>query len=108
MLIFLAVVIAVLGVASIFLIPDFKGEIDKNAKLFSLKEAVEAIKHPGVIWACVAYFASTPCTRALPTRPTWSSAAGNADGNPVNQLASSAPTESASSPALWSVGWPRS
>ena len=56
MLIFLAVVIAVLGVASIFLIPDFKGEIDKNAKLFSLKEAVEAIKHPGVIWACVAYF----------------------------------------------------
>ena len=56
MLIFLAVVIAVLGVASIFLIPDFKGEIDKNAKLFSLKEAVEAIKHPGVIWACLAYF----------------------------------------------------
>ena len=52
MLIFLAVVIAVLGVASIFLIPDFKGEIDKNAKLFSLKEAVEAIKHPGV---CLLY-----------------------------------------------------
>ena len=56
MLIFLAVVIAVLGVASIFLIPDFKGEIDKNAKLFSLSEVVTAIKHPGVIWACLAYF----------------------------------------------------
>ena len=56
MLIFLAVVIAVLGVASIFLIPDFKGEIDKNTKLFSLSEVVTAIKHPGVIWACLAYF----------------------------------------------------
>ena len=67
MLIFLAAVIAVLGVASIFLIPDFKGEIDKNAKLFSLKEAVEAIKHPGATY-------TTPyLTQCF-----------NADGNLVN------------------------
>ena len=57
MLIFLGVVIAVLGVVSFFIIPDFKGEINKDAKLFSVKEAIQAIKHPGVIWACVAYFA---------------------------------------------------
>ena len=51
MLIFLGVVIAVLGVVSFFIIPDFKGEINKDAKLFSVKEAIQAIKHPGVIWA---------------------------------------------------------
>ena len=38
MLIFLGVVIAVLGVVSFFIIPDFKGEINKDAKLFSVKE----------------------------------------------------------------------
>mgnify|MGYP005791217509 FL=1 len=53
---FLGVMIALLGIASFFLIPDFKGEINKDAKLFSLKEAVQAVKHPGVIWACIAYF----------------------------------------------------
>ena len=56
MLIFLGVVIAILGIISYFLIPDFAGEINKDAKLFSLSEAVEAFKHPGVIWACIAYF----------------------------------------------------
>ena len=56
LLVFLGVVIAVLGVLSFIFIPDFKGEIDKNTKLFSLSEVVTAIKHPGVIWACLAYF----------------------------------------------------
>ena len=72
MLIFLAVVIAVLGVASIFLIPDFKGEIDKNAKLFSLKEAVECHQAPRRHLGLPSpTSASTPCTRALPIpRPT--------------------------------------
>ena len=56
MLIFLGVVIAILGIIAYFLIPDFKGEINKEAKLFSLSEAIEAFKHPGVIWACIAYF----------------------------------------------------
>lgn len=55
-IIFLGVLIAILGVLSFIFIPDFKGEIDKNAKLFSLSEVVTAIKHPGVIWACLAYF----------------------------------------------------
>ena len=27
-----------------------------STKLFSLSEVVTAIKHPGVIWACLAYF----------------------------------------------------
>ena len=49
MLIFLGVVIAILGVLAYFLIPDFKGEINKDSKLFSVSEAVEAFKHPGVI-----------------------------------------------------------
>ena len=48
--------IALLAVLSFIFVPDFKGEIDKNAKLFSLSEVVTAIKHPGVIWACLAYF----------------------------------------------------
>lgn len=56
LLVFLGVVIAVLGVLSFILIPDFKGEIDKEAKLFSLSDVAEAVKTPGVIWACLAYF----------------------------------------------------
>ncbi|MFR0869727.1 MAG: MFS transporter [Adlercreutzia sp.] len=84
MLIFLAVVIAVLGVASIFLIPDFKGEIDKNAKLFSLKEAVEAIKHPGVIWACVAYFCVYAVYQGATYTTPYLTQCFNADGNLVN------------------------
>ena len=84
MLIFLAVVIAVLGVASIFLIPDFKGEIDKNAKLFSLKEAVEAVKHPGVIWACVAYFCVYAVYQGATYTTPYLTQCFNADGNLVN------------------------
>lgn len=56
LLVFLGVFIAVLGVLSYILVPDFKGEIDKNAKMFSLNEVLQAIKHPGVLWACLAYF----------------------------------------------------
>ncbi len=56
LLVFLGVLIAILAVLSFIFIPDFKGEINKNAKMFSLGEVVQAIKHPGVIWACLAYF----------------------------------------------------
>ncbi|MEG0376242.1 MAG: MFS transporter [Raoultibacter sp.] len=56
LLVFLGVLIAILAVLSFIFIPDFKGEIDKNAKMFSLAEVVRAIKHPGVLWACLAYF----------------------------------------------------
>ena len=56
LLVFLGALIALLAVLSFIFVPDFKGEIDKNAKLFSLSEVVTAIKHPGVIWACLAYF----------------------------------------------------
>ena len=84
MLIFLGVVIAVLGVVSFFIIPDFKGEIDKNAKLFSLKEAVEAIKHPGVIWACVAYFCVYAVYQGATYTTPYLTQCFNADGNLVN------------------------
>ncbi len=56
LLIFLGAIIAVLAVLSFILIPDFKGEINKESKLFSLSDAAEAFKTPGVIWACLAYF----------------------------------------------------
>lgn len=55
-LIFLGAFIALLGVLSFIFIPDFKGEINKESKLFSLADAIEAVKTPGVIWACLAYF----------------------------------------------------
>ena len=83
MLIFLGVVIAILGVVSFFLIPDFKGEINKDAKLFSIKEAVQAIKHPGVIWACVAYFACYAVYQGATYTP-YLTQCFNADGNLVN------------------------
>ena len=50
-IIFLGVLITVLGVLSFVFIPDFKGEINKDAKLFSVADAAEAIKTPGVLWA---------------------------------------------------------
>lgn len=50
-IIFLGVLIAILGVLSFVFIPDFKGEINKDAKLFSVADAAEAIKTPGVLWA---------------------------------------------------------
>lgn len=53
---FLGIVIALLGVLSYIFMPDFKGEINKDAKGFSVADAMEAIKTPGVIWACLAYF----------------------------------------------------
>ena len=84
MLIFLAVMIALLGVASIFLIPDFKGEINKDAKLFSVKEALEAIKHPGVIWACVAYFCVYAVYQGATYTTPYLTQCFNADGNLVN------------------------
>ena len=55
-LIFLGVIIALLGILSYIFMPDFKGEINKDAKGFSVADAMEAIKTPGVIWACLAYF----------------------------------------------------
>ena len=84
MLIFLGVVIAILGVVSFFLIPDFKGEINKDAKLFSVKEAIQAIKHPGVIWACVAYFACYAVYQGATYTTPYLTQCFNADGNIVN------------------------
>ncbi|MCL1797058.1 MAG: MFS transporter [Eggerthellaceae bacterium] len=56
LLIFLGCLILVLGILSFFLIPNFEGEIQKDAKMFSLSEAAKAFKNPGVIWAAVAMF----------------------------------------------------
>ena len=68
------------------LIPDFKGEINKDSKLFSLADALEAVKTPGVIWACLAYFAvyrvyqgatyTTPYLTAMGADPNMVNVAG--------------------------------
>lgn len=84
MLIFLGVMIALLGVAAFFLIPDFKGEINKDAKLFSVKEALQAIKHPGVIWACIAYFCVYAVYQGATYTTPYLTQCFNADGNLVN------------------------
>ena len=84
MLIFLGVVIAVLGILAFFLIPDFKGEINKEAKLFSLAEAVEAFKHPGVIWACIAYFCVYAVYQGATYTTPYLTQCFGADGNLVN------------------------
>ena len=84
MLIVLGAIIFVLGVLSFFLIPDFKGEIDKNAKMFSLKEAVQAIKHPGVLWACAAYFCCYAVYQGATYTTPYLTQCFNADPNLVN------------------------
>ena len=65
MLIFLGVVIAILGIISYFLIPDFAGEINKDAKLF-----LKQLKHSSiqVLFGLVSHTsACTLCIRAQPT-----------------------------------------
>ncbi|HBT94642.1 MAG TPA: MFS transporter [Coriobacteriia bacterium] len=56
LLIVLAAIIFVLGVLSFFFIPHFEGEIQKDSKMLSLREAASAFKNPGVIWAAIAMF----------------------------------------------------
>ena len=83
-IIFLAVLIAILGVLSFIFIPDFKGEINKDSKLFSLADAAEAIKTPGVLWACLGYFCVYCVYQgATYTTPYLSQALGT-DANVVN------------------------
>lgn len=84
MLVFLAVTIAVLGIIAFFLIPDFKGEINKEAKLFSFSEALEAIKHPGVMWACIAYFCVYAVYQGATYTTPYLTQCFDADGNLVN------------------------
>ena len=83
-IIFLGVLIAILGVLSFIFIPDFKGEINKDSKLFSLSDAAEAIKTPGVLWACLGYFCVYCVYQgATYTTPYLSQALGT-DANVVN------------------------
>lgn len=84
LLVFLGALIALLAVLSFIFVPDFKGEIDKNAKLFSLSEVVTAIKHPGVIWACVAYFCVYAVYQGATYTTPYLTQCFNADGNLVN------------------------
>lgn len=86
MLVFLGVLIAVLGLLSLFLIPDFKGEINKEAKLFSLKEAKEAFSHPGILWACLAYFCVYAVYQGATYTTPYMTQAFAADGNLVNVI----------------------
>lgn len=56
MIIFLGVLMVIMGILSYIFMPDFKGEISKNSKLFDLHDAAEAFKWPGVIWAALILF----------------------------------------------------
>lgn len=56
MIVFLGAILLIMGVLSYILIPDFKGEISQNSGLFDLKDAVEAFKWPGVVWAALTMF----------------------------------------------------
>ena len=56
MIVFLGAILLIMGVLSYILIPDFMGEISQNSGLFDLKDAVEAFKWPGVIWAALTMF----------------------------------------------------
>lgn len=53
---FLAAMLFLMGILSIIMIPDFKGEIDKTVKGFDIKGTIEAIKWPGAMWASLAFF----------------------------------------------------
>lgn len=86
MLIFLGALIAVLGVCAYVLIPDFQGEINKDAKLFSLAEAIEAFKHPGVLWACAAYFCVYAVYQGATYTTPYLTSCFNADGNLTNVI----------------------
>lgn len=55
-LIFLGVALVILGILGYIAIPDFKGEISKNASLFNFQDAKEAFTWPGVVWAALAMF----------------------------------------------------
>lgn len=80
----LGVIILILGVIAYILIPDFAGEINKDSKLFSLKDAVEAFKHPGVIWACIAYFCVYAVYQGATYTTPYLTMCYGADGNLVN------------------------
>lgn len=56
LLVFLGALILALGVLSFIFIPRFEGEVQKDAKMFSLSDALQAFKNPGVIWAAIAMF----------------------------------------------------
>ena len=85
-LIFLGTIILILGILSYIFIPDFKGEINRDSKLFSLADAAEAFKTPGVIWACLGYFCVYAVYQgATYTTPYLSQALG-ADLNVVNVI----------------------
>ncbi len=84
MIIFLGVIIAILGVLSFFLIPDFKGEISKDAKLFSLSEGTKLFSISGVIWACIAYFCIYAVYQGATYTTPYLTQCFGADGNLVN------------------------
>lgn len=85
-IIFLGVLISILAIAAFILIPDFKGEINKDSKLFSLSDAAEAFKTPGVLWACLGYFCVYCVYQgATYTTPYLSQALGT-DANVVNVI----------------------
>ncbi len=56
MIVLLGVIIGLMGVVSFLAIPNFRDEINRDSKVMSLADAARAIRYPGVLWACAAYF----------------------------------------------------
>ena len=85
-LIFLGTLMVVMGILTYILMPDFKGEISENSKLFDLKDAVEAFKWPGVVWAALTlFFVYSVYQGATYTTPYMTQAFG-ADQNLANVI----------------------
>ncbi len=55
-LVVLGAIILTLGILSFFFIPNFKSEIDPNAKGLDLKGMKKAAQNPGVIWSAITMF----------------------------------------------------
>lgn len=86
MLVFQGSLITVLGIVSYLIIPDFKGEINKESKLFSLADVVEAVRYPGILWAVVGYFCVYAVYQGATYTTPYLSQAFGADGNLVNVI----------------------
>ena len=67
MLIFLGVVIASWASSPSLSSPTSRARSTRTPSCSASRRPIQAIKHPGVIWACVAYFACYAVYQALPT-----------------------------------------
>ncbi len=85
-LIFLGTIMVIMAVLSYILIPNFKGEISENASLMNFKDAAEAFRWPGVIWAALTLFFVYSVYQGATYTTPYMTSVYNADGNLVNVI----------------------